>query len=120
MDIMSLLDEARIEEAAEAAAEEVSAAAPDIEESTPGIRISMPDLSFLAAPTGEGPIEEYMQHPLNFDNKKSTARILRGCTGICGNLDYAIIDIALGVIEKIKEKGNSENADRPQEQPHLY
>ncbi len=105
---MSLLDEARIEEAAEAAAEEVSAAAPEIEEAAPGFRFSMPNLSFLAAPTGEGPIEEYMEHPLNFDHKASTARILRGCTGICGNLDYAIIDIALGVIEKIKEKGSTD------------
>lgn len=117
---MSLLDEVRIEEAVEAAAEEVSAAAPEMEEAAPSFRISMPNLSFLAAPTGEGPIDDYIEHPLNFDNKKSTARILRGCTGICGNLDYAIIDIALGVIEKIKEKGNSENADRPQEQPHFY
>lgn len=117
---MSLLDEARIEEAAEAAAEEVSAAAPEMEEAAPGFRFTTPDLSFLAAPTGEGPIDDYMEHPLNFDHKKSTARILRGCTGICGNLDYAIIDIALGVIEKIKEKGSSENADRSQEQPHFY
>ena len=80
----------------------------------------MPDLSFLAAPTGEGDIENYINHPLNFDNKKSTARILRGCTGLCGQLDYALIDIALGVIEKIKEKDTAKNANRSQEQSYIH
>lgn len=100
---MSLLDEAYENEMNEAAAapESFGEAAEDM---GGGFRFQAPDLSFLAAPTGEGAVEEYMQHPLNFDGKRSTARILRGCTGLCGSLDYALIDIALGVIEKIQEK----------------
>lgn len=106
---MSLIDDARIEEAAEAAAEE-TAFTPDIDESSGnGYRFSMPDLSFLAAPTGEGSVESYIDHPLNWDKRQSTARILRGCTGICGSLDYALVDIALGIIQKIKEKGSSDD-----------
>lgn len=109
---MSLLDESYKNEFEEAAEAEAAASGFDVpeEETSNGVRFSMPDLSFLAAPTGDGPVEEYIEHPLNFDKKKSTARILRGCTGICGNLDYALIDIALGVIEKLKEKGKPENA----------
>ena len=68
-----------------------------------GYRFSMPNFSFLAAPTGDGAVEAYIDHPLNFDGKKSTARILRGCTGICGTLNYGLIDIALGLVEKIQE-----------------
>ena len=40
---------------------------------------------------------------------KSTARILRGLTGIAGELDYALIDIGLGALEKIKEKRTPKN-----------
>ena len=103
-----LLREALSDEAREAAATDEEY----IEEpEEPGVRISMPDLSFLAAPTGSGTIEEYVDHPLNFDRTKSTARILRGLTGICGELNYALIDIGLGVIEKIKERGYNEQTN---------
>ena len=68
------------------------------------MRFEMPDLSFLAASTGPGPIEDYIDHPLNYDSARSTARILRGLTGFAGSLDYALIDIGLGFIEKIQEK----------------
>ena len=103
-----LLREAMNDEAREAAVidEEYIEAPEEL-----GVRIAMPDLSFLAAPTGAGTIEEYVEHPLNFDRTKSTARILRGLTGICGELNYALIDIGLGVIEKIKERGHNEQAN---------
>lgn len=84
---------------------------------------SFPDLNILLSRTGEGAIEDYIDHPLNWDNEKSTARIIRGCTGICGELNRALIDIAFGIIEKIqekKEKKVNENVDRPQEQSYLY
>ncbi len=103
-----LLREAMNDEAREAAViDEEYIEAPE----EPGVRIAMPDLSFLAAPTGSGTIEEYVDHPLNFDRTTSTARILRGLTGICGELNYALIDIGLGVIEKIKERGHNEQAN---------
>lgn len=104
-----LLNEAIRDEAAEAAAETI--AAPEDFEDAPGVRVTMPDFSFLLAKTGAGAVEEYIDHPLNFDGAKSTARILRGLTGIAGQLDYALIDIGLGCFEKIKEKrsGNGFN-----------
>jgi hypothetical protein len=57
----------------------------------------------LTAETGEGSIDSYLQHPMNFNNSKSMGRILRGLTGIIGNLSLAIIDIGLGVLEFSKE-----------------
>lgn len=103
-----LLNEAIKDEAMETAAAE-TIMSPEEFEDAPGVRFTMPDFSFLLAKTGAGAIEEYIDHPLNFDGEKSTARILRGLTGIAGELDYAIIDIGLGVIEKIKEKGTQKN-----------
>lgn len=72
------------------------------------VRISIPDFSFLLKKTGPGAIDEYLVHPLNYDNAISTARILRGFTGMVGDLDYALVDIALGVFEKIQGKRNEE------------
>lgn len=60
--------------------------------------------NWLKAKTGAGSIEDYMIHPLNVHESKGTAQILRGCTGIAGDLDLAILDIGLGVIELVKEK----------------
>lgn len=100
-----LLKEAVLDEAAEAAAAEAVAAGAFPEDSAQPVgRIPVPDFSFLLSPTGPGPIEDYTDHPLNYDRSSSTARILRGLTGIAGSLDYAIIDIGLGLIEKIQEK----------------
>lgn len=97
---MSLLNEAVKDEVME---KELLERPVEIEEEA-GIRLAMPDLSFLAASTGPGPIEDYIDHPLNYDSARSTARILRGLTGFAGSLDYALIDIGLGFIEKIQEK----------------
>lgn len=81
----------------------------------PGIRISdfLPDLSFLLAPTGEGSVEDYIDHPMNIKGSKGSARILRGLTGMLGQLNYAIVDIALGSIEVMREgrQANAEAAD---------
>lgn len=58
----------------------------------------------LTAETGSGSIDDYLQHPMNFNQSKGLARILRGLTGIIGNLSLAIIDIGLGILEFSKEK----------------
>ena len=104
-----LLNEAMRETANEAAEMKAYTEIEEDLQEVPNMRISMPDLSFLAARTGSGAIEEYIEHPLNYDNTRSTARILRGATGLCGELNYALVDIALGVIEKIQEKGKKQN-----------
>lgn len=63
----------------------------------------LPDMSFILAPTGDGPVEEYIDHPMNIKGSRGSARILRGLTGMLGQLNYAIVDIALGTIEVMKE-----------------
>jgi|SaaInl7_200m_RNA_FD_contig_71_924158_length_994_multi_4_in_0_out_0_2 hypothetical protein len=45
-------------------------------------------------------IESYADHPLNFDSTPSTGRIIRGSEGIIGDLDKAVVDIIIGLIEK--------------------
>ena len=62
------------------------------------------DLSWLKAKTGPGTIESYIDHPLNASRSRGVAQILRGATGLAGDLDLAIIDIGLGLVEVIKEK----------------
>ena len=66
----------------------------------------MPDLTFLKAKTGSGSVEDYMQHPLNFKNSQGAAQMIRGFTGMLGDLDLALVDITLGAFELAKEKRN--------------
>ena len=59
---MSLFDEAYTAEAEAAAEAAPEPAAPGAEDYETGYRFSMPDLSFLAAPTGEGAIDDYIEY----------------------------------------------------------
>jgi hypothetical protein len=61
------------------------------------------DFSFLLKKTGPGPVESYLDHPMNAKRSKGRARFLRGCTGIAGDLDLAIIDIVIGGAEMMME-----------------
>jgi hypothetical protein len=61
-------------------------------------------IELLKSPTGEGPIEDYINQPLNFDNSKGMAQVLRGLTGLLGSLNYAVIDIVLGTFAWAREK----------------
>lgn len=54
--------------------------------------------------TGEGSVEEYKDHILNFNKSKWLARILRGMTGIFGSLNYALLDIVIGIFEGLNER----------------
>lgn len=65
-----------------------------------GIKV---DFSFLMAKTGDGSISDYINHPLNFSSSKGVAQVLRGFTGLVGELDLAIVDIAIGSFNIIKE-----------------
>jgi hypothetical protein len=65
------------------------------------------DLSILKSQTGEGSVSDYLEHPLNFNKSNGLARILRGLTGIMGNLNLAIIDIVVGTLEFFKERKGS-------------
>jgi hypothetical protein len=64
------------------------------------------DFDFFKAETGEGRIEDYLDHPLNFNSSKPMARVIRGLTGMFDNLNLAIIDIVIGGLEYVKDKSN--------------
>lgn len=74
----------------------------------------LPDLSIITAKTGDGSIEDYENHPLNFKGSRGMAQMIRGFTGIAGELDYAIIDIALGAFQYAKEGKASNVVDQEQ------
>lgn len=60
--------------------------------------------NILTAETGAGSIGDYIQHPMNFNQSQGLAQILRGLTGIVGNLNLAVIDVVLGALRFSKEK----------------
>lgn len=76
---------------------------PEVEQSA-GSSFKMPSFGFLKAQSIDRPVESYTEHALNFDKKMSTGRIIRGLEGILGALNYAIIDIVMGLIEKSRER----------------
>lgn len=65
-------------------------------------------LNIFKAQSIDKPIEEYQEHVLNFDKKKSTGRIIRGFEGLLGALNFAIIDVIMGFYEKSREKKGGE------------
>ena len=67
------------------------------------------DFSFFKARTGDGSIDDYMDHALNFKRSRGVAQMLRGFTGLLGELDLAVIDITLGAFQTMKEKGGAES-----------
>ena len=72
------------------------------QDETQGRGFSLPQ--WIMAETGDGPIESYIEHPLNFNQSRGFAQILRGLSGILGNLKLAVIDISLGVLQVLKER----------------
>ena len=58
-------------------------------------------LKALGSDSPDKDISAYTTHPLNFDGQDSTGRIIRGCEGIIGNLNKSIIDIIVGVTQKV-------------------
>lgn len=56
----------------------------------------------LLKETGPGEIGAYIQHPFNFNGSVGVAQIIRGLTGMCGDLRKAVFDIAIGTIRMIK------------------
>lgn len=62
------------------------------------------NLNFLKAETGQGSISDYIDSPLNFNRSNAIARVIRGLTGFLGNLNLALVDILIGVLEYMQEK----------------
>jgi hypothetical protein len=68
------------------------------------------DFEKFKAQTGAGDLSEYKNHPLNWNQSKPVARIIRGFTGLLGELNFAVVDILIGFFEMTsKKKGLSEN-----------
>jgi len=57
----------------------------------------------IKADSPDKPLSDYRNHALNWDGKESTSRIIKGFEGIIGNLDKAVVDVAIGTIQKIME-----------------
>jgi len=75
---------------------------------TVDIPLEQPDSIWLKIINAESPdkkIPEYTTHPLNYDHKQSTGRIIRGLEGMIGNLDRALVDMIMGVVQKVLEIG---------------
>ena len=77
------------------------------EEREAGEAKEKPELpNFLKALWSDSPdkdLDEYINHTLNWDKKESTGRIIRGTEGIIGELNKSIVDIGIGVIQKVIE-----------------
>jgi len=62
------------------------------------------DFGWLKTPTGEGAIEDRLDHPLNPQRSHGVAQILRGVEGFTDTLRLAVLDIGLGAAEMMKER----------------
>lgn len=56
----------------------------------------------FSAESPEKKISDYENHSLNYDHSEGMSRIIRGTEGLIGGLDRAILDIVVGVIQKVK------------------
>ena len=60
-------------------------------------------------------LEAYQGHALNYDGEISTSRIIRGTEGLLGNMDKAVVDVIVGLLQKASKawekfnEGRSEN-----------
>ena len=61
----------------------------------------------LKSQTGEGELSEYANHPLNYNGSIALSRIIRGVTGLLGNINLAIVDIFLGLLQFLFERRNA-------------
>ena len=63
------------------------------------------------SPTGDGSVDEYVTHPLNFSESKGLAQIIRGLEGMLDSLDYALVDIAVGAFRYYSEVSTGADED---------
>lgn len=85
------------------AASAEAAAAPDPETDEPAAGRGIDWWAVVTAPTGEGSVEAYLEHPLNLGRSPAWARVIRGLTGLAQalgveSLALAVVDIVAGAI----------------------
>jgi hypothetical protein len=64
-------------------------------------------VAWMKSPTGEGPVESYLDHPMNLLGDKTGARILRGLSGLFGALNFALVDLIWGGFEFLRSRGQN-------------
>jgi hypothetical protein len=80
-------------------------ASPDVREETPPLAGPGPSFpAWLKSRTGEGSVDAYLDHPLNLPASVNLARAIRGLTGLLGGLDFAVVDIVLGLVGFLRER----------------
>lgn len=77
----------------------VPAVEPGEEQAPPKVSAAHSWLDWLRTPTGEGSVEEYDDHALNFAGARWLSRVIRGASGFLGELDLAVVDIFMGLLE---------------------
>lgn len=61
--------------------------------------------AWLSAKVPEGqPVEQFLDHPLNIVHSRGLAQALRGFTAMFGSLNYAVIDIFVGLFSFTREQ----------------
>lgn len=66
----------------------------------------------LTAETGAGDVQSYVNHPINYNGSQGLAQLIRGLSGVFGNLNLAVIDIAIGAMRFGKERGGVNDSQR--------
>lgn len=61
-------------------------------------------LEWLRSEPGPGDVESYRQHPLNWDGSYEVGQVLRGLTGLLGNLRLAVVDILVGGLRLLSRR----------------
>lgn len=59
---------------------------------------------WVKAQTGAGEITDYLNHALNFNHSRPLAQLIRGLTGMFGAMNYAVIDIGMGLLGMSRNK----------------
>lgn len=101
---MSTIGDAIDKEQAEFVDFEKQQAATEAVEAVPVASRGFTIPEWVKAQTGPGDVEDYVNHPLNFAKSKGFAQVLRGLTGIVGELRYALLDIGMGILQMSKER----------------
>lgn len=72
-------------------------------EVAPKATAGLPAWLIAKVPDGQ-PVEQFLDHPLNIVRSRGLAQALRGFTAMFGSLNYAVIDIFVGLFSFTREQ----------------
>lgn len=58
---------------------------------------------FIFKRSKDVPLGEYQEHPLNVMKTEGNGQVIRGVEGLFGDLHFAVVDIAVGLMKMWKE-----------------